>query len=237
MLYFSEDGKTVQVEYYSTAKEKFFKSVNQFTLELDVVEAAGSSTVPATGAYTNNALTEGKTFSKTISAEQRVTLSDTPYTLSVWLNVATGVTGSAGAILGNYNGNYANLLNFEITNNGNPRFYHRNADNVYDSLVFDKVDVRSNSQWVHLAFVVSGNRVSCYVNGQLKQTLTAAKTVQLESTKADFVIGGDLREGNARYFLGRILALDLYSGALSAEKILDLYVNGTEAVTEGKIAY
>lgn len=40
MFYFAEDGKTVQVEYYSTAKEAYYLSANQFTFELDVVRKA-----------------------------------------------------------------------------------------------------------------------------------------------------------------------------------------------------
>ncbi len=40
MLYFSEDGKNVDVRYYSTAKDAFYKSDNQFSLEVDVVETA-----------------------------------------------------------------------------------------------------------------------------------------------------------------------------------------------------
>lgn len=38
MLYFSADGKTVQVEYYSTARDQYWKASNQFTVTLDVVE-------------------------------------------------------------------------------------------------------------------------------------------------------------------------------------------------------
>lgn len=37
LLYFSEDGKNVTVEYYSTLKKHYFKCVNQFTMTLDVV--------------------------------------------------------------------------------------------------------------------------------------------------------------------------------------------------------
>ncbi len=37
MFYFSEDGKTVQVEYYSTIQQKYYKINNQFTFELEVV--------------------------------------------------------------------------------------------------------------------------------------------------------------------------------------------------------
>ncbi len=37
IFHFSEDGKTVQVRYYSTIQEKFYLNTNQFTFELDVV--------------------------------------------------------------------------------------------------------------------------------------------------------------------------------------------------------
>ena len=40
MFYFSEDGKTVQVEYYSTIQEKYYMYTNQFTFELDVVSVS-----------------------------------------------------------------------------------------------------------------------------------------------------------------------------------------------------
>ena len=38
MLYFSEDGKTVSTEYYSTIREQYFKSENIYTFELDLVD-------------------------------------------------------------------------------------------------------------------------------------------------------------------------------------------------------
>lgn len=40
MFYFSEDGKTVQVRYYSTIQQKYFMNTNQFTFELDVITAS-----------------------------------------------------------------------------------------------------------------------------------------------------------------------------------------------------
>ena len=40
MLYFSADGKEVQVRYYATIMEKYFKASNQFTLRLDTVNLA-----------------------------------------------------------------------------------------------------------------------------------------------------------------------------------------------------
>lgn len=37
MLYFSEDGRNIEVRYYSTIREKYFKAKNQFTIELPTV--------------------------------------------------------------------------------------------------------------------------------------------------------------------------------------------------------
>ena len=37
MLYFSEDGKNVDVEYYSTVKNEYYRSINQLSFELDLV--------------------------------------------------------------------------------------------------------------------------------------------------------------------------------------------------------
>ncbi len=46
MLYFSEDGRQVEVEYYSTVREQYFISENQFSFELAVVGKQVPSTEP-----------------------------------------------------------------------------------------------------------------------------------------------------------------------------------------------
>jgi len=50
MLYFSEDGNTVTVRYYSTVLERYFRPGNQFTLKLNEGEAEKPK---ITGAYLN----------------------------------------------------------------------------------------------------------------------------------------------------------------------------------------
>ena len=37
MLYFSEDGRNIQVEYYATARQAYYKESNQFSLEVPVI--------------------------------------------------------------------------------------------------------------------------------------------------------------------------------------------------------
>ncbi len=51
MLYFSEDGKNVQLEYISTSYEKYFLEDNQYSFTLDVVEP---TVAPETEEQTNN---------------------------------------------------------------------------------------------------------------------------------------------------------------------------------------
>lgn len=49
MFYFSEDGNDLQIRYYSTVKERFFKAKNQITLELDtIIEKAEETKQPET---------------------------------------------------------------------------------------------------------------------------------------------------------------------------------------------
>lgn len=43
-LYFSEGGSKVQVEYYSTIKDKWYMNTNQFTMNVDVVERSSDTT-------------------------------------------------------------------------------------------------------------------------------------------------------------------------------------------------
>ena len=71
MLYFSEDGRDVTVEYYSTIKEKFFYGVNQFTMTLDLVDENTPGKVPTT--TKNNTSTTGNTSESTTGDPQNNT--------------------------------------------------------------------------------------------------------------------------------------------------------------------
>ena len=50
MLYFSEDGQNVTLQYYSTTKNMLFRSVNQFSFTLDTVGARTAVTEEMTEA-------------------------------------------------------------------------------------------------------------------------------------------------------------------------------------------
>ncbi|MBQ7037084.1 MAG: metallophosphoesterase [Clostridia bacterium] len=50
MLYFSEDGKNVQVEYISTVHDAYFLEENQFSFDVNVIEGKGNITLYIIGA-------------------------------------------------------------------------------------------------------------------------------------------------------------------------------------------
>ena len=72
MLYFSEDGSEIQVEYYSTVKEAYFLEENQFTVKLATVTAS-EETTPDT-----EAPTEEVTEAPSEEATETLTQPETP---------------------------------------------------------------------------------------------------------------------------------------------------------------
>ncbi len=93
MFHFSEDGKTVQVRYYSTIKEAYFLAENQFTMTLDVVGTEEEPVAPEflIGSMSFNINMSGSTDGKLIAAlydEEGKLLNCKSY------NVASNVTVS-----------------------------------------------------------------------------------------------------------------------------------------------
>ena len=76
MLYFSEDGSEIQVEYYSTVKEAYFLEENQFTVKLATVTAS-EETTPDTEAPTASP-TEEVTEAPSEEATETLTQPETP---------------------------------------------------------------------------------------------------------------------------------------------------------------
>ncbi len=121
-----------------------------------------------------------------------------------------------GVIIGNYNSNLP-CVNFEIYSDGSPRVYIKDSSNTTYNYVFDKVNVY-NGEWTHIVIVKeSADKLSCYINGELKQTLTKSSPDVI--TTDVHVLGGDQRSGNEQYFKGRLRDVALYSEALTAAQI------------------
>lgn len=130
---------------------------------------------------------------------------------------------SGGVIIGNYNGEKKPIFNLEVHEKGVPRLYI-NATDAAGNLVnydiqFSKVNIATGTP-LHLAITIDTavGTWNCYVNGELKQTITKATPKITEMTES-LRLGGDFRSGNTQYFKGYIQSLALYSDMRTAQEI------------------
>lgn len=150
-------------------------------------------------------------------------LSALPLTVAAEVYLPKTYTERAGVIFGNYAGSGKNY-NFEIQKGGIPRLYYTDTNGKDQSILFNKVDIRTGD-WVHLAvsFDYANKTISLYLNGELKETVACTANMLPAITDMIFVLGGDNRSGNAQYFKGQIRSLAVYSTVRSAEKIKNAY--------------
>lgn len=142
------------------------------------------------------------------------TASPLPMTFEAWINLPQDAQG--GVILGNSTDNYEKFVQFEVSETGIPSVHIAK----WDQFIFDQCQVNTG-EWLHLAFVIDteNHRVSCYINGELKQTKTSVAAANYTSAFAPFTLGGDMKNNNARYFQGKIHSLTVYSDMLTASEI------------------
>ena len=133
-------------------------------------------------------------------------LSATPYTIEATIQVPENINGRAGVIVGNYNGGSGKQLNLEVVENGKIKLFF-NTGKKKVSCIFSE-DIRSDEA-VNIAVAINGNKATLYVNGVSVETKELSATYS-GITKA-FVIGGDNRKGNGRFFKGTIYSVNLFS--------------------------
>ena len=147
-------------------------------------------------------------------------LEEIPVSFEAWVLVPKDM-GRAGVIIGNYSGSPASF-NFEITVNGKPRLYvveYTSGEKTIHDLTFN-ADVRTGD-YAHVAIVFDSatSVTTCYVNGEVKGTKTDSLNLTAEVIKEAWVIGGDLRGGNAQYFKGAIESVAVYSDVRTQDEI------------------
>lgn len=158
-----------------------------------------------------------------------------PMTLEAALKFPWDYSGYGGVIFGNYSSDAAAGFKLEITEGGSPRVYALDAALVKYDVVFDKVNVYSGTK-VHIAVTLdpSAGVWTCYVNGELAETVSAAAPAQLAMT-SKYTLGCDNGAGNEQYFRGELFGVALYSDARSAGEIA-LDAAGGSVDTDGLIA-
>ena len=164
-------------------------------------------------------------------------LTTAPHTFETWVKVAKDEVGAGsgrvGGIFNNYLGDTKYSICFDIYNGGQPRLFYGYTDaNGVEQQVnsyFTKVDIRTG-EWLHLAVVLDevNLKLHCYINGELKQTLTVKSGYDTEKDlNRIFSLGMDNRETSYKYhFYGSIANFSCYGDTLSAADIANIYANG-----------
>ena len=144
--------------------------------------------------------------------------AENPNTFEAWIKLDPSVTDRGGVIIGNWSGGNP-CVNFEVSNNGIPRLYIVEANGTVYDYKFTNLHVNTG-EWVHLAIVrdAAKSKSYCYIDGELKQTLSIAYTYPIESIAA-LQIGGDYRGGNVQYFKGSIKSIALWDDVRTATEI------------------
>lgn len=186
---------------------------------------------------------EGKSF--VLGSHDKITkpLPNPPKTVEATIYMPTTVTTRGGVIIGNLTDTSTDKranFNFEINDKGQPRLYYARSTN----LVFTDIDVRTYGGWVHLALVFDDsnpdmNTITCYVNGEAKQTLTHTGDYLSTMNHTTYCIGADFRTvntpENAR-FKGYIKDVTLYTDVRNATEIKSDYQNGASLTDASVLA-
>ncbi|MBR3998323.1 MAG: hypothetical protein IKI93_08270, partial [Clostridia bacterium] len=148
-------------------------------------------------------------------------LDVTPRTFDALVKLPTSFADRAGVIIGNYTDGGTSAISFEIQAGGVPRLYYQEGSTTWNHL-FNEVDMRSDLSPVRLTLVQdpAANTITCYINGEAKQTVACADGLPAEIIPTqEQMIGGDFRGGNAQFFKGIIYKASLYSDALTADQV------------------
>lgn len=175
------------------------------------------------------------------------TFKGLPKTIETTIKMPTIFTGGAGnTIIGNHK--YENyVFSFEINANGNPYVAFDPPWKQRRVIEFTDVDVRTG-EWLNLAITtdIVADTVSCYVNGELKQTLAIPThydpVLEQNTDFLDYDIGSEMYVGrdmrgayDKYYFKGKIKTLTMFSDIRTAEEIA-ADMNGVAADADALIA-
>jgi len=182
---------------------------------------------------------KGLTFTNTDvyrSASGEIVMPST-YEATVYFPSNTSSSTRGGNVVGTYTGATKTCFNFEIHQNGNPRIYIIDADNVARDVKFSNVNVYTGSP-LHIAITAdySTGTFKCYINGELKQTETI-QSFSIKNYTGTVCLGGDLRSDNSVYFKGTIQNVALYSDIRTASEIASDATATTPATDKLTVAY
>ena len=192
------------------------------TLLLILTILATSVVLPA------NAEDEGIGFIPTTTYIAPRPFGNLPLTMEAVINLKNEGENysNGGTIFGNYTKyNTVDNLTYSIHSGGHPRITFVGDEKNSETITFGEVSVLDLG-WVHLTLSLDpkNQEAKCYINGELKQTVTGldrlSETVNIDNPS---YLGGDLREDNTNYFRGRIKSVAVYNDVRTAEEVASDY--------------
>ena len=119
---------------------------------------------------------------------------------------------------------------------GMPQIGFREDQFTYYTYTFNKVNVAVGDK-VHLTITYdpAAKSASCYVNGELKQTITGIQDSG-RNMKYNLVVGGDIRNGNSYYFEGTMDSVAIWSDLRTGKEIAADYANGIDSADKNLVA-
>ena len=191
--------------------------------------------------YNNGSGIQVENFGK-YEIEQSVTSNIETFEAWVYMPKAMDSKNIGGTIIGNYRSYNGARVMLEVYLAGNPRLSYTNANGTTSYHRFTNVDLRTGT-WQHLTIVhdTATGEARCYVNGELKQTVTENVVAYNENVlNQKFLIGRDttLRyaEGDGeywenrkdQYFKGFIKEIRLYSDVRTDSEIASDYAGSLD---------
>jgi predicted phosphodiesterase len=171
-----------------------------------------------------NAASAGLTFTADTIYTPSKTYSESLNTFAAIVNFPTTMNPSTrgGIIFGNF-GQSNPVVNFEVHANGSPRLFITDASGNVTDLNFRQVNLY-NGKDTHVAIVrdAKNAKAYCYIDGELKQTLSCGYTADIKLA-SPLMFGGDVRSANEQYFKGSLISAAIYSTARSAGTIKSDY--------------
>ena len=165
-------------------------------------------------------MTAGMTFDNSNGLYNVGTLAAVPHTFEaeVYFPSAFDSAARGGVIVGNYGGGDS-CINLEIYTSGRLRYYWIDANGDDYAAYFD-IGAYCG-EWVKLAVThdFATGTVKGYLNGELVDTVTDKNVGGGPAIFDGFVLGGDLRSGNAQYFKGNLKSLAIYSDIRTDDEI------------------
>ena len=171
----------------------------------------------------------GITFIQNDRLIMRELIPGIPKTFETTIKYPEG-TDMVNVMFGNYNdivSKRPNSFMYYVDGAGHPIFYTRDTNDTAARYTFTKVNIYTGN-WVDIAIVIDGDKIHCYVDGTLKQSL--AYTEYELTPKTCMVVGGDYRSKNEAstgragtnyaYCLGVMKSLALYSDTRTADELM-----------------